>query len=996
MAAQSPSRLTPALSQWHHTVWSYEAAGFAPIGTSMVRSPDGYLWLGAGRAIARFDGVRFTIFDSTNTPAFRHADATTMVPSFVDRDGVMWVRGDRRATFTYDGRGFALRSSVDPKIEIRPPDYVAKSLIQDGSGRIWWADRRLITFKGGQVSPPELPPGVPDTGIVKIVRDTGRGLWIGTATQGVWHVDASGARHYPFAFGRILPELQSSDGTLWAYALDGRPQLLRLVHGRWASVALPDSSSAGPALLVQSVVEAPDQSVWIATRGRGVLRWRDGTLEQHDPSNGLSSANVQAIWIGEDGVVWLTTDVGLERLRPTWFSRLDRGVGLSFVAGARFAFDHEGGMWIESAADRALYRLHGGVVHGVDGPPVVRTYRPTNGTSYSLLGAARSGGMWIAPWVDGGGLIHVQANGTSRRVPSTAGLSPQRFGLGIEASDGVLWLRAGRGEFGRLKDGRYERLSLFGREFPRMGAMIEDGRGRIWLSHEQRDEVAIVSSDTVIERLGKTGVPDGIYDMALEGGDTVWMHSAGTLIRSIGERTRVVPTSGADRFLIRASHLAVGGGNVWLYNRFGLMRLPLAALHRAADNGRDTVSALPVNALDGVRVPQAPSRVVNPMVKAPDGRLWIATPDGYVVSNHSAAPSRAIAPIAHVEEVTADGLPIDMRRSPRIPPTPDRVSFRYTATSLSLPERVHIEYRLEGADRTWVNGSGLERVATYTQLRPGSYRFHVRAWNTDDATDTTLAMIDVRVMRAWYQSYWFYAACAVLLATMSYLVALTVSRNRNRREAERAQQRFTAVLDERSRIARELHDTLLQGFTGITLHLETVRGQLAQRSDPSAASLAEILQYADGTLREAREMVWDIRAPELDRGLIHAIAAEAHRVMQGDQVRLDFRTAGHERRLAPALETTLLRIAREAVMNAVKHADPQSITIMLAFEDRQVTLTITDDGRGAEPERVEQARPSGHWGLTGMRERATRAGGRFHIRTAPGQGMSVSAELPTE
>jgi signal transduction histidine kinase len=206
-----------------------------------------------------------------------------------------------------------------------------------------------------------------------------------------------------------------------------------------------------------------------------------------------------------------------------------------------------------------------------------------------------------------------------------------------------------------------------------------------------------------------------------------------------------------------------------------------------------------------------------------------------------------------------------------------------------------------------------------------------------------------------------------------------------------------AVLAERARIARELHDTLLQGFTGITLQLDGLRGMLEERGEPLAHDLSAILRCADRTLREAREMVWDIRSPELvEADLEAALEAVCRGAVTDDGIALRHVVTGPRRALPSAVETTILRVGREAVCNSVRHGSPAAVMVHLAYEPREVRLEVHDDGCGADADELDAAPRGGHWGIAGMRERASRAGGVLVVNTMLGKGMRVSLSLPTE
>jgi signal transduction histidine kinase len=306
----------------------------------------------------------------------------------------------------------------------------------------------------------------------------------------------------------------------------------------------------------------------------------------------------------------------------------------------------------------------------------------------------------------------------------------------------------------------------------------------------------------------------------------------------------------------------------------------------------------------------------------------------------------------HVEEVSVGGRVLADTRDLRIPARPDRVEIRYTATGLRMPEHVRIEYRLDGADRDWQIGGPL-RAATYTQLDPGRYTFRVRAWNEDGVGSTRDAVLHFRVEPAWNQTAWFVALVVLSVMGVAAGGAYGAHRIRSRQSAERMRAGFEAALGERTRLARELHDTLLQGFTGITLQLQAIHRTVADVSPAAAVTLERVLGLADNTLREARQMVWDMRPTELiDQDLPAAIADAVKAAAAGTPIVPRVQVTGIKRRLPPAQEVALLRIAREAVSNALKHAAAAAVDVELIYEAGSVRLAVRDDGRGLSPDQA--------------------------------------------
>jgi signal transduction histidine kinase len=258
------------------------------------------------------------------------------------------------------------------------------------------------------------------------------------------------------------------------------------------------------------------------------------------------------------------------------------------------------------------------------------------------------------------------------------------------------------------------------------------------------------------------------------------------------------------------------------------------------------------------------------------------------------------------------------------------------------------------------------------------------------------ASLDFVVLPAWHESAWFAALGVLTLVALGFGAAFSWQRARSRLREERLHARFEATLEERTRVARELHDTLLSGFTGITLQLQALRRAVREAPDRAAERLDGILATADDALRDARLMIWDMRTSARDQaGLVPALERAARDAVQGTEIVVDVDVRGEQRPLPATLESTLRRVGREAVLNAVRHAAARQVRIELVYEPDAIALTVTDDGRGLSPEEASAASAAGHWGLSGMRERAERAGGTLTVSAAAGAGTVVRISLPT-
>lgn len=990
-AAAAADDAVPALAHWHHAAWSGDSGPPAAGIRRLARTPDGYLWLGAYGGLLRFDGVRFTRIDAQRTPALASRRNGEFHPRLVDREGTLWIARPDGALVTYRDGEF--------RVAIEPGHDAGTEMAEDGDGRLWLfgePGRTLHRVTAGGAIDAAPVPGLPvDAKVTAVVRDRVQGLWIGTEAHGLWHTAGHRATRQPAAPSartpdEVRPLLQSGDGTVWAIGVGLGTGLHRLVEGRWIRVVPP---GPGEGLVRgRAVVEDEQGAVWIAGGGTGLLRWDGQRLEQYSTAEGLSDVNAHDVLVDGEGSVWVTTDAGLDRLRPAFFMTVRAAHGLPFESSQRLVEDAEGVLWGLGSPDRRLYRLSGGPVAGQPGPLTAVPQPLPAGDTYDLLGAASGGGVWIGP--HRGGLLRAGRGGA---VPfGDRGSYPiERIVGAVEAPDGAVWTVFDGPGFGRVRQGRYGAIDLPGSGVRTAPAIALDDTGSVWAAAADAPFVYRLRGDTIVARLDDgQGVPGIVRDLALESGDTLWGITEREVVRLTPAGASAVPVPVLDTLLAARPHLAVARGFLWIGSEAGIARLALADLHAAAASGSAVPDPVVFGPLDGMPVARTSSGSRKPITQTRDGRLWFSTPAGFSIASAAGVPPNPVAPRVIVEEVQIGGAPVPLAPEIRVPPNPGRLTIRVTATGLRMPERVRIQYRIEGVDGDWVD-AGPDRSVSYAPLRPGHYTFRARAWNEDGVAADRDAVLALRVMPRWYQTPWFTAAVLGLVTAAGAGLAWRVQRVQARRAAARAQERFEATLSERTRIARELHDSLLQGFTGVTLHLAALEQRLRQSPHDVSDALAGILGIADRSLRETREAVWDMRSRTAGgTGLAETLREVAATTLQGTSIGLRHAVTGSERALPAPSEMALLRVAREAVTNAVRHAAPSLVEIALHYEPGQVRLVLYDNGRGAAPERLESAAAQGHWGVAGMRERVRRAGGSLELATAPGAGTRITVILP--
>jgi signal transduction histidine kinase len=317
-----------------------------------------------------------------------------------------------------------------------------------------------------------------------------------------------------------------------------------------------------------------------------------------------------------------------------------------------------------------------------------------------------------------------------------------------------------------------------------------------------------------------------------------------------------------------------------------------------------------------------------------------------------------------------------------LPAGTTRFDLYYTAPSFVAPEKVRFKYKLEGFDQDWID-SGTRRIAYYTNLRPGAYTFRVIAINNDGVWNQTGAAVSLYLKPYFYQTYWFYAVCLLVLVMLAWLLF--------RLRVRGMQAQFNAVLGERTRIAREIHDNLAQEMSGLSVQLEVVARTMPPGADAAMSALDHARRQVRHGIAEARRYVWELRSPALENNdLPSALAETARRLTHDTAIHAQVEVNGTFRPLAQSVEGNLLRIGQEAINNAVKHAHAQRILVNLVFDAKRVQLIVRDDGCGFNNVNGRD----GHFGLIGMRERAQQMGGTLSIQSNDHSGTEVVADVP--
>ena len=948
------------LSQFGHEAWLTENGLPQNTVHAIAQTADGYIWIGTEEGLARFDGVKFTVFDKQNTPEIKSNYIRSLL---ADRQGALWVGTAQglvrmlNGKFTLFTRDDGLPSeTIQAVYEDRERNlWVAtanglgllksgglttfttterlisgsiQALLEDADGALWIATPYGVgRIKDGKFTNYTVRDGLGSNSVRAIQQDRNGRIWFGSF-GGLTSFDGNRFTTYTTRDGlpndRIISLQANRDGGLLIGTAGG---LCRFSDGRFTGF------NAGEALAtstILSLLEDVEGNVWIGTESGGINLLRDAKFTTYTVRNGLSNDLVKSIYEDGDGNIWIGTDGGgLNLLRNGKLNAYTTRDKLSSNVVLSLAGDNAGNLWI--GTPDGLNRFSQGKF---------TTYTSADGLANNDVRSIyldRRGNLWIGTR---GGLSRMR-NGVFKTFTEVDGLPNDLVTTLYEDTKGNLWI----GTFGGLGRLTNEEFTTF---------TTRDG----------------LSSDAVIS----------LYEDA---DGTLWIGTKGSGLNRMkdGKFTTYTTSNGLlDDVVYRI--LEDGQNNLWLSCRKGIFHISRKELDEFAKGTIASIAPVAYGTADGMMTRECSGGGDPAGWRGTDGKLWFPTIKGVAMIDPQKLKTNSHAPPVVIEQIRIDDKSFAPSERLELPAGTTRFDLYYTAPSFVAPEKVRFKYKLEGFDKDWID-SGTRRIAYYTNLRPGAYTFRVIACNNDSVWNQTGAAFSLYLKPYFYQTYWFYAVCLLALVMLACLLF--------RLRVRGMQARFGAVLGERTRIAREIHDNLAQEMAGLSVQLEVVARTMPPGADAAMSSLDRARWQVRHGIAEARRYVWDLRSPSLDNNdLPTALGETARRLTHGTAIHAQVEVNGTFRPLAQSVEGNLLRIGQEAINNAVKHAHAQRILVNLVFDAKRVQLIVRDDGRGFNHQGVN----NGHFGLIGMRERVEQIGGTLSIHSSHGSGTEVVADVP--
>jgi len=774
-----------------------------------------------------------------------------------------------------------------------------------------------------------------------------------------------------------------------------RTGIQRLVHGKREPYRLPGFVGQ---FQPERMLRDREGGLWIAARGRGLLHVHKGRTDEFARPDGLSGDGVWGLLEDREGSIWAATDGGLDRFRDVAVTTFTENQGLSSSEVGSVLAATDGSVWLSTL--RGLNRWNAGQITAVNVGNARRDGQ-LNGNFPGSLFQDTHGRMWLSV---PSGVGYLQNN----RFVSVSDAPAWSVHDIVEDSQGSLWIADQVNGLLRVaRDGTLDRIpwERVGRkDFP-YALAADPVHGGVWIGFYQGGVAYLSDLQVGASYEAVNGLGEGrVNGLRFDHDGTLWVATEGGLSRIRGGRVATMTTRNGLPCDAVNWEIEDDANSSWLYMPCGLVRIArseLDAWGAAVDNAHDAARTVRVTVLDssdGVRSLAAAGGYTPRVTKAPDGRLWFGGNDGASVVDPAHLPFNKLAPPVHIEQIKVDRAAHDVDsaepRSIGLPALTRDFEIDYTALSLVVPEKNRYRVKLEGWDADWVDmGNGRQKF--YSNLPPRPYRFHVIASNNSGVWNETGDVLEFSIAPAWYQRISF--RTAVVVGFFSLVWALI--RYRERQIAHVYDTRVQARVDERTRIARELHDTLLQSFHGLLFRFQAATNKLPDSQ--AKQELERTIDQAAQAITEGRDAVQGLRGSTvLTNDLAEALGtlgAELANDHTGEADRrapvVDVVVEGATRDLHPVVRDDIYRIAGEALRNAFRHSGARRIEVRIHYDDRQLRVEVRDDGKGIDQTRVEEDRP-GHFGLRGMRERAGVIGGRLEVWSEVRLGTEVALTVP--
>jgi len=964
-AASLPWNNDNPLAGYTKRTWQAQDGLPEQIVQAFAQTSDRYLWIGTTGGLLRFDGARFLLYDRENTPALSENNVFCLM---VSRDDSLWIGTEGGGLLRYRSNSFRSFSAKDGLT-----NGFVRIVYQDSRGQVWiGTDNGLFRLSNERIERVDNSSAIPAVAVHAIHEDRRGRLWVGgsrllalqgnTATE--YHLEGEASQN------RVKSILGTSDGTLWVGTVSGLQKMdLNSTSGNSSFSRIKEINGT-----VRSLRETSDGTLWIGMIGHGIYVYRGRRFTKITAPGILPSNTVLNLFEDMERNIWVGTQVGMLRLSKTPVRTAELPDAADSDFGTIYA-DRSGDLWV---AATHLFRFQNGKAAryqfpGLGGVRIRNVFRDSSGT------------LWIG--TDGKGVF--RWNGSQLVQYTTRQHLVNNFIRAfLQGRDGSLWIATDEGVSHWRSQGFTNYQMRDGLCYFSTRALLEDRNGDLWIGTDRgvsRLHGGAFATDEATEALKD----EKIWAIHEDADGDLWFgtRTGGLYRRRLGKMTHYTVAQGLASNSIYEI-LEDVSGNLWMSGPSGISVLNRHELDESVEPSRPIALTL-YSISDGMETTQIYGGEKPAGVLTAQGEVWFPSNKGPISVSLEKAKTKTKdgatdrAP-AVIYQVLADGR--ELPALPSIPLGPDnaKLEIHYGVVLLRSQERVRFRYILQGFDKNWTEASS-QRVAYYTNLPPGRYQFRVAAFEMDSPEEISQTSIEIVQKPHLYRTSWFLFCVLLVLATLVWgIYQLRLRQLRGR---------LQAVLNERSRLAREMHDTLIQGCVSVSALLEAHSSIEGSGSDASQDLLNCARTQLRSTADEARRAVWDLRhGPDSVTGIDSMLRRMKEQVGREFGVPIECQVLGRPFALNQLTAHELLMIVREALYNSVRHGHPHQVQLQARFEKNRLVVQVRDDGCGFDSENVSSPSAT-HYGLIGMRERVHRLGGKFALNSRTGKGTELVIQI---
>ena len=958
--------LDPArkISQYVHNRWGEDKGFIGGRIYAICQSVDGYLWIGTERGLVRFDGFNFTLIQRPL------ADSPPIGPVrglVTDASGNLWIRLEGPYMLLYHDGKFE-----DPNARIDLQDIIFTAAASDYGGRIILSGLgdRTFRYESGRletIGSAEQNPG----NVISLAATRDQSIWLGTQDNGLFrlsegHISKVAQELKDSKINALLP---AETGGVWI----GTDEGLHLWEGGvLATLNLPSELRR---LQILTLARDRGANLWIGTN-HGIVRITPSgaiSLDQLNPKAGLE---VTAIFEDLDGDIWFGGSRGIERLQNGMFTTYSTSEGLPSSGNGSVYAGPMGRIWFAPLSG-GLYWLKEGQVGHIT----------ADGLEHDVVYSISGGDGQVCVGRQHGGLTVLSEKGdsfTARTYTQADGLAQNSVYTVHRDRDGTIWAGTVNGGLSRLIGGRFTNYSdSNGLSSNAVNSIVEGFDGTTWLA----TPAGLVSfaNGHWTNRTSRDALPSSMVRTIFEDSRHVlWIATSGGLAY-LSSGTIKVPAKLPEALREQILGVAEDGmGSLWFTTPDHVLRVNQERLIIGLLSDTDVQS---FGIGDGLQAVEGVGRD-RTVVADPQGRIWISLKSGLSMANPIVTAENSAPATVRIESISAGGLQLNAQNPSKIPSRIQGITLNYGSTNLSVTERIRFRYKLDGSDQSW-SDTVASRQVVYKNLGPGTYLFRIVASNSLGLWNGPETSVPFVIEPAFWQTWWFRMACLAGFC----LAILTIYRLRTHQLTKQLTVRFQERLAERTRVAQELHDTLLQGVLSASLQLDVAEDQLPEDS-PAKPLLKRVLQLMSTVTEQGRNTLRGLRTTETDNQSLETAFSRLRQEFPLDN-KTDFRVIADsvKRPLRPIIRDEVYRIGREALVNAFMHASANRIEVEVEYASRHLRVLVRDDGIGIDPHVLHSGRED-HWGLVGIKERSKRIGANLRLWSRTGSGTEVELTVP--